>query len=252
MQLKKYFFLGLFALLVVGCSQNNLTVKKLSKQEQSGLYRELGVKYFQLGFLEDAKKKLTKALQINPKDAQTHNALGVLYGRLGDNNSAKKHFDMAISLNPNDSKIKNNFGRFLCEQGQYNQANEYLHAAANDPANQIQWQVLTNLGHCELLQSHKQKAILYFKKALLQNPDHAPALLEMAKVYYEDRKYMSARAFLERFFSASGRFQTADSLYLGYQIETALGADKQAEQYRASLLRQFPDSPEAEKILLER
>ena len=191
-------------------------------------------------------------MEINPNDAQTHNTLGVLYGRLGETEIARKHFDIAISLAPEDAKIKNNFGRFLCEQGDYSLANQYLRAAASDQTNQIQWQVLTNLGHCELLQGHKQKAILYFKKALLQNPEHAPALLAMAKIYYEDGKYMSARAFLERFFSASGKFQPADSLYLGYRIETALGAEQQAEQYRGSLLRQFPDSPEAEKVLLEK
>ena len=252
MQLKKIFLTVFMVLSVFGCSQNNSTVNKLSKQEQTDLYRELGVRYYQLGHLEDAKEKLTKALEINPKDAQTHNTLGVLYGRLGETDVAKKHFGIAIALAPDNAKIKNNFGRFLCEQGKYSQAEKYLRSAANDRTNQIQWQVLTNLGHCELLQGHKQKAILYFKKALLQNPEHAPALLAVAKIYYNDGKYMSARAFLERFFSASGELQPADSLYLGYRIETALGADKQAEQYSASLLRQFPDSPEAEKLLLER
>ncbi len=252
MQLKKILLLGFFALFVTGCSHNSSTVEKLSKQEQTNLYRELGNRYYQLGHLEDAKEKLSKALEIDPKDAQTHNSLGVLYGRLGETNIAKKHFDTAISLAPDDAKIKNNFGRFLCEQGQYSQANEYLRSAANDRTSQIQWQVLTNLGHCELLQGHKQKAMLYFKKALLQNPEHAPALLAMAKIYYENKKYMSARAYLERFFSASGKFQPADSLYLGYLIETALGAEQEAEQYRSSLLREFPDSPEAEKVLLEK
>jgi len=84
MQLKKIFLTVFMVLSVFGCSQNNSTVNKLSKQEQTDLYRELGVRYYQLGHLEDAKEKLTKALEINPKDAQTHNTLGVLYGRLGE------------------------------------------------------------------------------------------------------------------------------------------------------------------------
>ncbi len=252
MQLKKIFFSIFVVLFVFGCSQNTKTVKKLSKQEQTDLYRELGVRYYQLGKLEEAKENLIKALEIDPKDAQTHNTLGVLYGRLGEPDIAKKHFDIAISLAPDDARIKNNFGRFLCEQGKFSQAGKYLRSAASDPTSQIHWQVLTNLGHCQLRQGHKQKAMLFFKKALLQNPEHAPALLAMAEIYYDDGKYMSARAYLERFFSASGKFQPANSLYLGYRIETALGAEQQAEQYRASLLRQFPDSPEAEKLLLEK
>lgn len=252
MQLNKILAVLVSLLLIVGCSQNPPAPKKLSKAEKAEIYRNLGVRYYQLGKLGIAKEKLTKALQIVPNDAQTHNALGVLYGRLNDNSTAKKYFESAITLAPGDAKVKNNYGRFLCEQRQYQQAMSYLQSAAKDPTNQVKWQVFTNLGHCNLLQGHKHKATLYFKKALLQNPKHAPALLEMSRIYYGKREYMTARAFLERFFSASGKFQTAESLNLGYLIENALGANTKAENYRNSLMRQFPDSPEVERILMER
>lgn len=252
MQFSKILLVFLSALLIFACSQKTPAPKKLSKSEKAKVYRNLGIRYYKLGKLNIAKKKLNKALQIDPRQAQTHNALAVLYGSLKQKNKARGYFESAIALAPDDAKVKNNYGRFLCEQGEFQNALNYLQSAANDPAHQIQWQVLTNLGHCELLQGHKHKAKLNFKKALLRNPRHAPALLEMSKIYYSEGKYMSARAFLERFFSASGRFQPVDSLDLGYHIETALGAEKKAEQYRISVLRQFPDSPQAEKILLER
>ncbi len=252
MQLNNILAVLISSLLMIGCSQNPPAPEKQSKAEQAENYRNLGIRYYQLGKLSDAKVNLTKALQLNSKDAQTHNTLGVLYGRLNDNNTAKSHFDTAIALAPDDPKVKNNYGRFLCEQGQYPQAMNYLQSAVEDPTNQNQWQVLTNLGHCNLLQGNKQKGTLFLKKALLRNPKHAPALLEMSKIYYGDGKYMTARAFLERFFSASGQFHTAKSLDLGYLIENALGDNIKAEYYRSSLMRQFPDSPEVEKILMEK
>jgi len=252
MQFSKLLMVFLSTTLIFSCSQNKLEPKKLSKSELAKVYRNLGIRYYKLGKLNIAKKKLNKALEIDPKQAQTHNALGVLYGTLRRKNIARGHFESAIALASDDAKVKNNYGRFLCEQGEFQNALNYLQSAARDPAHQIQWQVLTNLGHCELLQGNKQKAKLYFKKALLRNPKHSPALLEMSKIYYTEGKYMTARAFLERFFSASGKFQNAESLNVGYQIETALNDEKEAERYRTSLLRQFPDSPEAEKILLER
>ncbi len=252
MQFCKILVVFLSATLIFSCSQNKSERKKLSKSELAKVYRNLGIRYYKLGKLNIAKKKLRKALEIDSKNAQTHNALGVLNGTLKRKGIARGHFETAIALAPDDAKVKNNYGRFLCEQGEFQSALGYLRSAADDPAHQIQWQVLTNLGHCELLQGNKQKATLYFKKALLRNPKHSPALLEMSKIYYTKAKYMAARAFLERFFSASGKFQNAESLNLGYQIETALNDEKEAERYRISLLRQFPDSPEAEKVFLER
>ena len=243
-------FLSIF--LTVGCSQRTPAPKKLSKAQQAKVYRNLGIRYYKLGKLDIAKKKLNKALQIDPGQAQTHNALGVLYGTLKHKNTARSHFEKAIALDPDDAKVNNNYGRFLCEQGEFQNAMTHLQSAANDLTHHVQWQVLTNLGYCNLLQGNKRKATLYFKKALLQNPKHAPALLEMSKIYFEKGKFMSARAFLERFFSASGKFRNAESLNLGYRIEKALGAEKKSEQYRRSLLRQFPGSKETEAILLER
>ena len=252
MQPNKILTVLLTIFLIIGCSQKNPGPKKLSKTEEAKVYRKLGIRYYKLGKLDIAKEKLTRALKIDSTNAQTHNALGILYGSLKQKNTARSHFESAITLAPDDAKVKNNYGRFLCEQGEFQNAMTYLQSAATDPSHQIKWQVLTNLGHCELLQGNKQKATLNFKKALQQNPKHAPALLEMSKIYYNEGKYMTARAFLERFFSASRKFQNAESLDLGYRIEKALGAENKSEQYRRSLLRQFPGSPEADKILMER
>ena len=238
-------------IFIVSCGPNQPKKERLSKSEQAKIYKSLGIRYYKLGKLEEAKEKLNKAVQINPTDAQTYNALGVLYGRLNENLKARNYFEAAMNLDSKNAKIKNNYGRFLCEQSEYQKAMKYLKEAATDPTSQIQWQVLTNLGHCEILQGNKRKAVLNFKKTLLQNPNHAPALLEMSKIYYNDGNFFSARAFLERFFSASGKLRSSESLNLGYMIEKALDSNQQAEEYRTSLLREFPDSPEAEKLLLE-
>ncbi len=252
MQRNKLLIVILSIFLVFGCSQKKPGPKKLSKTEEAKVFRKLGIRYYKLGKLDIAKQKLNRALKIDPRHALTHNALGVLYGSLKHKDTARSHFETAIALAPDDAKVKNNYGRFLCEQGEFQKAMGYLQSAATDPTHHIQWQVLTNLGHCDVLQGNKQKATLNFKKALQQNPKHAPALLEMSKIYYGKGKYMSARAFLERFFSVSKKFQNAVSLDLGYRIEKALGAERKSEQYRRSLLRKFPGSPEADRILLER
>jgi type IV pilus assembly protein PilF len=87
----------------------------------------------------------------------------------------------------------------------------------------------------------------YLRKALETNPNFAPALLEMAKLSLANRKYLSARAFLQRYESAAA--PTPEALFLGLQIEQALGNGKDADAYRQKVQHQFPDSKEALRSL---
>ena len=54
---------------------------------------------------------------------------------------------------------------------------------------------------------------------------------------------MQARAFLQRF-EAQG-VMDEQSLVLGYEIETKLGAEKSANRYRLELEERFPGSAQA-------
>ena len=122
----------------------------------------------------------------------------------------------------------------------------YLKKAASLPLNNRPWFSLTNAGQCQLREGHKQVAEGFLRKALQLNPSYAPALLKMAKLSYEKSEFMRARAFLERFFSYSKK--TADSLWLGFQIERALGQMEKSEEYKMLLLSNYPLSEEASGI----
>ena len=64
---------------------------------------------------------------------------------------------------------------------------------------------------------------------------------------FKQKGYLSARAFLQRYMSSSKT--TAGVLYLAAKIEDVLDNDRGRTMYEDQLLREFPTSPEARKVL---
>lgn len=85
----------------------------------------------------------------------------------------------------------------------------------------------------------------YLRSALKYDPKFPDALLTMAKLKNRQENDLGARAFLQRYEAVAP--QTPESLFLGYEIETALRDDKTARQYLSLLNSSFPESKEAEE-----
>ncbi len=233
------------SVLLTACVQVN-PPKDVSSEEKAKVYLQMGIRYMELGKLNIAKTNLEKALDYDSGNANVHNAFAVLSERIKRFDDAKYHYQRAVSLDEENPQPKNNYGRFLCEQGDYKQGMAHLNVALNMPLNQRKWFALTNAGLCKLRQGDKKQAEIYFRKALAYNPNYSPALLEMQKISYHKRNYMSSRAFLQRYLSIAR--ENAESLWYAYQTERSLGNIQAAEQYRSKLLDRFPDSIEAKKI----
>lgn len=89
----------------------------------------------------------------------------------------------------------------------------------------------------------RKRAEVFFRQALDIQPKMPAALFYMAKISYETGRFLSARGFLERYFSA--HTDTPEALALGVNIEKALGGRDLAASYRLRLKGKFPDSKEA-------
>ena len=72
------------------------------------------------------------------------------------------------------------------------------------------------------------------------------ALLNMAKLNYEEENYLTARAFLQRYEAAASH--NAESLLLGYRIESASRDSKTADKYKRMLELNFPDSSQTAEV----
>ena len=84
------------------------------------------------------------------------------------------------------------------------------------------------------------------KKHIILPYQESTFTISFAALSYDDQEYLQARAYVERFLNVSGG--SAEGFYLAYQVETRLGADSVADNYRSVLMRDYGDSAEAEAL----
>ena len=87
----------------------------------------------------------------------------------------------------------------------------------------------------------------YFRAALDRKATFGGALIRMSDLKFKEDDFLSARAFMQRYLSSN--VPSPDVLYLAYQIEDSLGDQRERTEYSNRLLREFPQSAEAKKVL---
>ena len=119
--------------------------------------------------------------------------------------------------------------------------------ASEHPENDDAERTLTNGGLCMLQKPDRVVAEKLFRAALEHRSDYGEALLQLCLLKYGDNDFMSARAFLARYMAANP--SNAGVLYLAADIEGKLGNDRGRMEFVNRLLREYPESPEARKVL---
>lgn len=231
-------------LLSVGCTETAVRDKNPHSAAQFNV--ELGLQYMQQGMNKVALEKLQKALRQDPSLPSAHNAIAVLYERLGELDKADHHFQRAIRLDDKDSRAHNNYGAFLCRHDRWEDAESHFVAAATDPLYETPALAYTNAGICAESAGDTEKAELYLRKALEQDPDYPVALRNMARLSLKQQQYMQTRAYLQRYQAVARH--TPETLLIGIQTEEHLGDKDTAASYRLLLRNNFPDSPQAKQL----
>ncbi|MCF6262504.1 MAG: type IV pilus biogenesis/stability protein PilW [Xanthomonadales bacterium] len=245
--MKTWMVLTLSTLLMACASSGPIPEQGKESVEGAIVNVKLATGYIQQGDYEVALDKLKRALEFDPNYATAHTVIGVLYGRIGKLELAGKHYKRATELNPHDGGVLNNYGQYLCQTQQYDAAFPYFERALEEPFYHTPESALANAGRCAIDQGDLEKAELYLRRALKKSPGYPPTLLDLAELMKLRGDNLKARAFLERFHAT--RQVSAQSLYMGYDIESKLGDTKASQEYRRKLIQQFPDSALTNSIL---
>ena len=241
----------LATVVVSGCQPTNIQgeprdARSSVRNRSAELHVDLGIRYLREGNLEFAFSRLTRALEMEPNNASAHNAMGLLHERLGDAEKAEGYYRKAVSLNPTDASAQTNLGGFLCRAKEYEEGQKFLLQAAKHPSNKSTEVVYTNLGLCALLADEPEKSETYLRRALEINPKVPGALIRMSELSYRQERYLSARAYLQRFLAVAKH--SPSSLWLGVRVERELGDKNAAASYGMLLQSEFPDSAETRRL----
>ncbi len=254
MKCKSFVALSVLGLLVVACTSTHeqpyyqpkkVTVER-SAEERAKSLTELGLAYYQLGKYPYALENLERALTLDDSNAVTYQLMALINVREKNPQQAQRYFDEALEIAPNNFDIVTSYAVFL--YGEHRDAEALLEfkRIINAPFYRKKWVAYTYLGLYDLKNQLLRPAEIKFYKALQLYDAYAPALLEMAKIRYRQQKFMSARAFIERYFGSAGK--TLEGLELAIKIERALQDGEMSEQYELELKRAYPFSDAAQAL----
>jgi type IV pilus assembly protein PilF len=238
----------LTVLLLPGCASNTTLENDTSKSAVAARANtQLGIEYLRNGDYDMSQKKLLKAIELQPDFATAHDAIAILYERVGNNELAEKHYRRGLKLNPDNADGHNNYGQFLCRVGRHEEAEKEFLVAINNPFYRTKKYPLLNAGMCMANVPDMAKAEQYFRRALEEDSEFAPALLQMAKLSFKSGNYLRARAYLQRYQAVEKH--TPESLWLGVRTEYALKDHQAWGNYALQLRNLHPDSEQA--VLLQ-
>ncbi|MDH3531304.1 MAG: type IV pilus biogenesis/stability protein PilW [Gammaproteobacteria bacterium] len=208
---------------------------------------QLGARYYRNGNYELARDRLLYSIELDPRSAVSHSTLALTYEQLGNLRLATESYEQAVKVEPRNFGVLNTYAVFLCRQARYDEAEKFFDRAVRVPENDNAEITLTNAGVCMAQKPDLGKAESFFRRALERKPNYGEALLQMSLMKHSQGDDLIARAFLQRFLSSNP--PSASILYLGVQIETELGDDRARSEYENRILREYPESPEARRIL---
>ena len=208
---------------------------------------ELGARYYKMGNYELSRDRLLYSIELDPKRAVAHSTLALTYEGLGNLRLATLSYEKAVRVSPRNFDVLNAYAVFLCRQNRFNDAEGYFDRAVRAPENDNTEIMLTNAGVCMTQKPDLAKAESFFRRALDIRPNYGEALLQMCLLKHSQGDDLNARAFLQRYLSR--HVPSASVLYLGLRIEANLGDERSRTDYSNRILREYPESPEALRIL---
>lgn len=235
-------------LVLASCISTTTNVaKETNDADAAHKYYQLGARYFHNGNYTLARDRLQRAIAFDPDLAIAHSVLALTFEKLDNERLAAEHHRRAVRAQPSKHNLRNAYAVFLCGRQQYDEAREQFERAAGIPENDDAEVTLTNAGVCFSNKPDYAQAEAYFRQALEENPRYGEALLQMSLLMYKTEEYLHARAFMQRYL-ANNR-ATPEALYLAVQIEASLGDDRARTNYENQLLREFPRSAQARRVL---
>lgn len=241
----------LVCLLATGCVTTTTTTGGVKPDADKGdaaeLNYQLGARYYRNGNFELARDRLLYSIELDSKNAVAHYTLALAYEALGNLRLATESYEQAVRVSPKDYKVQNAYAVFLCNQGKFDEAGEHFATAAKITENDNAEITLTNAGVCMMQRPDQVRAEAFFREALEYRSNHGEALIQLCLLKFAQGDYLASRAFLQRYLGSN--IPTPGVLNLGVQIEDKLGDERAKTEYSNRLLREFPTSSEARRVL---
>jgi Tfp pilus assembly protein PilF len=175
------------ALLCGLCACSGLEASR--RQNADAHYRMAAASLQQAGGIQSevnrraAYPELTKAIELDPDNAQFHQMLGTLYLYGQDYPAAERENQRALSLDPNQAEAHNNLGLVYLAQGRLSESAAQFKKALENLSYPTPEYAAYNLGKAEYLLGDYSAAIEAYERSLAILPNNHEGRFELAMSY---------------------------------------------------------------------
>ena len=232
----------LLVMLLAGCM---VLEKQAPPNADMAVSRRIsaGFEYLQMGQPSEARRHISRALELEPRSPAAHNAMALLYRYEGDETRAEDHFRRAIRYDRDFSLARNNYGVMLLSQRRYDKALDQFSIAADDPSYDNRAIAFENKGRALAVMDRPDEALEAFNTSMRLNSEAVEPLLEMAWIYFNREDLKMASRVYSAYEQRAGA-QPARGLWLGIQLAAHENRADKLASFELALDKLYPGSPE--------
>jgi type IV pilus assembly protein PilF len=213
-------------------------------QKRARARMELASAYFSRGQMTTALDQVKLAIVADPLYGEAFNLRGLIYANLGDNVLAEESFKRALQLNPRDADTMQNYAWYLCQQNRYPESNALFAQALAVPQYRGVARTLLAHGVCEARAGNLAESEALLSRAYELDPTNPFAATNLSEVLYRRGEYERARFYIRRV-NSQVDVANAQTLWLAARIENKLGNVQGTAALGGQLRSRFPESREA-------
>jgi type IV pilus assembly protein PilF len=205
---------------------------------------ELASLHYSRGQLETALDEIKLALAAKPDLGAAFSLRGLVYASMGEEALAEDSFARALQINPRDADTMHNRAWFLCQRNRFAEADRLFEQALTVPQYRGAQRTYMAQGICHARAGTLDEAERKLSRAYELDPSNPTTALNLSEVLYRRGEYERARFYIRRVNSRE-ELSNAQTLWLALRIENRLGNRGGVEDFGRQLRNRFPQAPEA-------
>jgi type IV pilus assembly protein PilF len=204
---------------------------------------ELAALHYSRGQYETALDEIKLALQSKPDLGAAFSLRGLVYASMGEESLAEDSFARALQINPRDADTLHNRGWILCQRNRFAEADQLFEQALALPQYRETQRTYMAQGVCHARAGRLEDAERKLSRAYELDPSNPTTALNLSEVLYRRGEYERARFYIRRV-NQREDLSNAQTLWLALRVENRLGNRGGVDDYGRQLRNRFPQAPE--------
>lgn len=204
---------------------------------------ELAALHFGRGQYTTALDEIKLALQSKPDLGAAFGMRGLVYASMGEDSLADDSYKRALQINPRDADTMHNFGWFLCQRNKFTEADRLFEQALTLPQYRDAQRTHMAQGVCHARAGRLDEAERKLSRAYELDPSDPTTALNLSEVLYRRAEYERARFYIRRV-NQREELSNAQTLWLAMRIENRMGNRGAVDDFGRQLRNRFPQATE--------